>query len=107
MFLFIDLIIFLLLSSVGVIPLFIILACVRKSNYRLKNKFISLQPIVGKTYGEIVLVCGDPDTSVLMTNKRNGDHVKVCEWTNTNCKIVLVFNMDNFCIEISNSTNIN
>ena len=107
MFLFLDLIIFLFTSCVALVPILIVLGCVRNNNYKLKNKFLSLQPIVGKTYGHIVLTCGDPSSSVLMLDTRTGKQVRVCEWTNTNCRIVLVFDLDNYCIEISPSTNIN
>lgn len=98
--------IYILFGILGfLIPLIIVLCFIRPKSRDLRNKFLSLGQLVGKSYGEIVLVCGSPDsTSITLDFYKN--QVRVCEWRESNIKIVLFFNFDNICVEISPLTNI-
>ena len=106
-YLFIDLIAYLFFLPIVALPVVIVLGCVKKNNYKLKDKFLSLQPIIGKTYGEIVLAVGSPDSSMLMTDKISKQQVRVCKWINTNCNITLIFDLNNICVEVAPTTTIN
>ena len=87
------------------VPLIIILIVIRPKKRDLKSKFLSLGQLIGRLYGEIVLVCESPDTTSIMLDPY-GNQVRVCEWLEGNTKIVLIFNLNNVCIDIAPTTNI-
>jgi len=57
----------------------------------LQNKMISLNPLTGKSYDQIVSEAGTP---TVIETKANG---KMCSWNSEKYAINLGFNKDNIC----------
>lgn len=87
----------------GLIPILVALLLIRNKRKRLNEKFISLGSLIGRTYTEIVLYCGSPETN-MMRRDSYGNIIRECEWRDYEFRITLFFDKDGYCISIGNQT---
>lgn len=90
----------------GIILHFITSAVVKAPGDILQVKFSKLTKdtngvIKGKTYDEIVAVCGAPNSVSPV-----GDGTKLCQWLATGYHIALLFDENNVCLGISHEVKV-
>ena len=84
----------------GLILYAIISAGVRAPGRSLGNKFASLGNVQGKSYREIVAICGAP------TSVSTVEGGKLCQWMATGYHIALLFDADDKCLGISHEASV-
>lgn len=93
-------------SILGFIGYLIMGAMVKAPGAVLETKFANLVKdsngvIAGKTYAEIVSVCGSPSAVSPV-----GDGKKLCQWLATGYHIALVFDENDICLGISHEVSV-
>ncbi len=89
----------------GIIWYFISKSAVRAPGAMLQKKFVSLNPLAGKTYSEIAAKCGAPN-SLSSQVLDDGTVVKIYQWMATGYHIVLLFDQNDICLGISSETSV-
>lgn len=79
----------------GIVLYAVINSVVRSPGRSLAKKFVSLGNIQGKSYREVVAVCGNPTA---MSSTENG---KLCQWMATGYHIALLFDEEDKCVGIT------
>lgn len=93
-------------SILGWIGYLIMGAMVKAPGSVLQTKFANLTKdsngmIAGKTYEEVVAVCGLPSS-----NSPIGDGNRLCQWMATGYHIALLFDENNVCLGISHEAKV-
>ena len=87
----------------GILPLIVALLLIRNRKKNLNKKFINLGNLIGKSYTEIVLHCGAPETN-MMRQDNSGNILRECEWRDYEFRLTLFFDNAGYCISIGNKT---
>ena len=96
-----ETILILVATSIGGLILYAIQsALVKALGKTLNQKFVSLGTLKGKTYDEIVAVCGAPSSNSAIS----GGTVK--QWMATGYHIALLFDENNICLGVSHETSV-
>lgn len=96
-----ETILILVATSIGGLLLYAIQSALVKAPGKVLNqKFVSLGTLKGKTYDEIVAVCGAPSSNSAI----DGGTVK--QWMATGYHIALLFDENNICLGVSHETSV-
>ena len=86
-----------IMPFIGGIILFVIIAVlVRMPGNALRNKFVALGTLKGKTFSEIQDACGEPSSISSMSNGRT-----LRQWMATGYHIALIFDEKEICQGVS------
>ncbi len=95
-----------LITSIGGFVLYLLTkAVVKAPGTVLQTKFMALGTLTGKTYDEIVEVCGAPN-STSTSISADGLAIRICQWLSAGFHIVLLFDENNICLGISSETSV-
>lgn len=83
--------------------MFIVMLLIRTKKKNLNEKFINLGHLIGRTYTEITLHCGAPETN-MMRHDSNGNILRECEWRDYEFRITLYFDNEGYCVSVGNHT---
>ena len=86
----------------GVIIYAIIAVCTVSPGKKLHQNMVSLGTLTGKTYDEIVEVCGEANS--VSTTTKNRKRIIIRQWITTGYHIVLLFDKNDICLGVSSET---
>ncbi len=89
----------------GLILYAIMRSLVRAPGNALQSKFVQLGTVAGKTYDEIQIIAGTPNSVSVQTDE-NGNKITVRQWISTGYHIVLLFDENDVCLGISSETSV-
>ena len=89
----------------GVVLFLLIFLIVRLPGGILQQKFVKMGNLQGKTYNEIVAVCGLPRSQSSQVSA-DGKTIQVRQWMATGYHIVLLFDENDVCMGISHQASV-